>query len=342
MPEITVIITAYNLEKYIENCLRELEHQTFQKFEVLIVDDCSKDHTTEIIQKYQAEHTLPIQLISTGINRGLPGRTRNFALNSGLIRGTYLVFLDGDDNIEPDFLEQLYAGAVESGADITLCAYDRFEDETGHVLCQEMKDFPGIIQFPPQDDILAFINGSLWNKLIRTSCIGDCRIPDFKVGEDLSFQLELYDRCSKIACIDKILIHYRVRGGSIISNTGEDTIYLFAEKLLYLWQTTDKVWMKQTLELVAFIHIGLSMTMRAYDNPNIRLNSIIEWVDRYMSENYDWFRGNPYFKLRSLKSHGIKGIGLWAAKMCYQIHCYSAFLWIFKKATRMFHIDIKF
>lgn len=342
MPEITVIITTYNLERYIEACLEELRTQTFQNFEVLIVDDCSTDRTAELIRSCTAQYPVPIQFISTPENQGAPGKVRNFALDSGLIHGKYLIFLDGDDRLELQLLEKLHSLAVETEAEVTLCAYDRFEDETGHILCREMQGFPKEILLPPENDIIAFINGSLWNKLILTDMIGTLRIPDFKVGEDISFQLALFDRCHKITCVDQILIHYRVRTASVISSIQEDTIYRFADEIVCLRNQTAHLWMKENLAEIALIHIGISMPLRAYHNPQIAMKPLLNWISDYFAQNFHWFQDNQWMKFFRLKKHGVKGLGLWGAKVCHKLHCFSVFLWCYTFITRIFHIDIKF
>lgn len=342
MPEITVAITTHNLESHIVTCLNELLHQTFENFDILIYDDFSTDATREILKQYRTRYPNKINVIFGEKPLGSPARSRNAVLDSQMITGEYLVFLDGDDNIETNYLELLYTTAVQTGAEITLCAYDRFENETGHVLCQEMRGFPKEIAFPVKDDILAFVNGSLWNKLIKTSIIGETRVPDFKVGEDISFQLALYGKCHKIACIDEILIHYRVRQGSVISNTEEQSIHEFAAELACLFKSADYMWYKDIIAMIAFIHIGISMAFRAYDNPEIDEKRIIRWIDQYFKDNYNCFKKNPWLRFSSLAHRGIRGIGIWAAKMSYKTKCFPTFIKLYKGMVRILHIDIKF
>lgn len=342
MPEITAIITAYNLEQHIENCLGQLRGQTFQDFEVIVIDDCSTDRTMELARSSMINYPVPICVIASSKNQGSPGKARNFALDSSLVHGRYLIFLDGDDGLEPNFLEKLHSHAAQTGAEITLCAYDRVEEETGHVLCREMRGFPEEINLPPKNDILAFINGSLWNKLILTSLIGETRFPDFRAGEDLCFQLDLFDRCHKIACVDEILIHYRVRASSVISNLREETVYQFAKEILRLRERTDHSWMKDTLAVLALIHIGISMPLRADHNPQIKMEPLLRWISDYFSQNFEWFRNNRWLKLRSLAKHGIKGLGLWCAILCYRLRCFPAFLRGYIFLTEMLRIDIKY
>lgn len=342
MPEITIGITTYNLEKYIMTCFEELFAQTFQLFEIIVYDDCSTDQTREILKILLERHPEKIKVLYGEKPLRNPAKARNAILDSGLIQGKYIVFLDGDDRIENTYLEDLYWGIQKNHADIALCAYDRVEEKTGHVLCQEMKGFPEIIQFPPNGDILAFINGSLWNKMISVKCIDKLRLPELTVGEDVSFLLALYNRCQKIICVDKTLIHYQVRTVSVISNICEEAIYQFADELLRLEKTAVNTYLKDTVEVVAFIHIGISMPLRVYSNQKEKIPHLLRWTTTYFQKNFNWFYGKKYLQLKALLRHGIKGIGLWSVKICYRVGCVHLFLWLYQMITKLLHIEIKF
>ena len=99
MPEITVVITTYNLEAYIGTCLEELFSGTYQDFDVVLVDDGSKDQTVDIVETYAQRYPGRIHPIFLQKNLGSPAKTRNWALNSGFIDGKYVVFLDGYDSL---------------------------------------------------------------------------------------------------------------------------------------------------------------------------------------------------------------------------------------------------
>lgn len=342
MRQITVVITTYNLAGKIELCFADLMAQTFHDFDVLVVDDCSTDSTVPVIRQCSGQFEDQIQLVQLHENLGSPARTRNVAMDSGLIQGKYVVFLDGDDRLEPDFLEQLYRSAEETESEITFCSYDRIEEETGHVLCVEMQNFPKEILFPPQDDILAFINGALWNKLIRTSLIGNSRIPDFKVGEDLSFALALYCKCKKLSSVNKVLIHYCVRANSVISNTQLSTIHQFAAEFVKNKDIADNKILKDTVALTAFINIGISMAIRAYDNKNIDISEHLKWTHRYFQQNFNMFFDVNFLKFHSLQKRGLKGITIWACKILYRIGCFKIFLVLYRMIIRLFHFDIKY
>ena len=342
MPEITVAITTHNLERFLGPCLEELLGQTFQDFEILVYDDCSTDRTREILENYRSRCPEKMRILWGQTLQGSPARSRNAILGSGEIRGKYLIFLDGDDNLEPDYLEKLHTTARQTGAEITLCAYDRFEDETGRVLCKEMQGFPQEIILPADSSRIPFINSALWNKLIRTDLLGDLRIPDFKVGEDLCFQLRLFRQCRKIACVDQVLVHYRVHAGSIMANTQEDTMHALADELKKIWQESEQTRFRDAVALAAFLHIGISMTSRAYDNPSIREGEIISWAYDYLCSAYGPLNAWPLLRLSALRGQGVKGLGIWAARLSYQWHLFPAFLWAYKTGTRLLRIDIKF
>lgn len=342
MSKISVIITTYNLEAYIESCLDELLNQSFQDFDILLVDDCSKDSTQSAVDAYKERFLGRLETIYLKQNLGSPALTRNAALNSGKISGKFLVFLDGDDSIEPDFLEKLYQTAIQQNAEVVLCAYDRIEEETKKVLCTEMKQFPPIISLPVSDDTVAFINGSLWNKMFSVRAIGELRIPNFKVGEDFSFQQKIFQNCTKIACIDQVLIHYRVRKNSVISNTQEDTIHQFAAEFIKNENTCSDPNYKSIIALSAFIHIGISMAIRAYDNDHINIRQHLKWTRHYFKENFSLFQKSKFLKLSSLKSHGIKGYAIWGCKVLYKLNCFRCFLIAYRMVTQLFHVDFKF
>lgn len=342
MPEITVAITAHNLEHCIVSCCEELFAQTYQNFHIVIYDDCSTDATRDILSEIHEQHPEKMTLILGKTLLGGPALSRNAILDSGAVNGKYIVFLDGDDKIEADFLEKLHTAAQTYQADISLCAYDRVEMLSGHVLCQEMRGFPSVIELPTCDPVLAYINGSLWNKLIRVDVIQEARLPQFKAGEDLSFLWALYPRCKRIACVDEMLIHYQVRGTSVISNMQVETVYAFSNELYRLWKNTQSDWYRDTLMLVVFIHIGISMISRVADNPQNNTNAVIRQISAEFCQRYNWFRDCTALKLKALLPFGIKGLGLLAAKICYRIGCFPVFIFLYKFVTRTLHIDIKF
>lgn len=104
MPTFSVIIPTYNSEKFIEETIQSVLNQTFQDFELIIVDDGSKDDTRHIINKYK-ESDPRIKVITTP-NSGGPATPTNIGIN--MARGSYVAFLDHDDSWEKHKLEKLH------------------------------------------------------------------------------------------------------------------------------------------------------------------------------------------------------------------------------------------
>ena len=116
---ISVIIPMYNAEKYIGDCLDSLLDQTFQDFEVIVVDDCSTDNSIQVVNGYGARFNGRLKLIKTDKNTGSPGEPGNIGV--ALSRGEYLFIMDNDDAVTPDALEKLYTTAKKYDADVVTC-----------------------------------------------------------------------------------------------------------------------------------------------------------------------------------------------------------------------------
>lgn len=111
---ISIIVTAYNVEKYIEECLQSVLNQTYKDFECIVVLDCPTDNTESKVEMF-AKADQRIKIMKNKENVG-PGLSRRYGL--GHAYGEYSLLLDGDDYLEPTFIEDLYKKAIETDADI--------------------------------------------------------------------------------------------------------------------------------------------------------------------------------------------------------------------------------
>ena len=116
-PAVSVIIPMYNAEKYIGECLDSLLNQTFQDFEIIVVDDCSTDNSVaiaeNILEKFGRENVLIKRKKNSG-NFGYTARNRGFRY----AKGEYVFFVDADDMLTDNALEELYASAKRFAADV--------------------------------------------------------------------------------------------------------------------------------------------------------------------------------------------------------------------------------
>ena len=116
IPAVSVVIPMYNEEKRISDCLDSLLIQTFQDFEVIVVDDCSTDNSVEVVESYMPKFNGRLKLASTEKNSGSDCPPRNIGLM--LARGEYIQFIDSDDMILGTALETLYKAAILYEVDV--------------------------------------------------------------------------------------------------------------------------------------------------------------------------------------------------------------------------------
>ncbi len=222
MARISIIIPVYNIEKYLPKCLDSLLNQTFQDFEIICVNDGSKDNSLVILEEYKNRDSR-IKIITK--ENGGAGSARNRGLVEAC--GKYIQFVDGDDYFEPQMLEKLYNLIVKYDADISVCS-SRKVDDWGNITESRNPNSPINLDITPfnkpfsykdfPNDIFSLIGTMPWNKLYKKELIdsNELRFPKLTGPDDLCFVF-MSDICAKkIVVIDDELINYRFnREGSV-------------------------------------------------------------------------------------------------------------------------------
>ncbi|WP_136444156.1 glycosyltransferase [Pacificoceanicola onchidii] len=223
-PLISVIVPVYNVEAHVGACLASLRAQTFDNFEVLVIDDGATDASAARAQEVIAGDAR-FSLIQQD-NRGLSG-----ARNTGLdhARGDFIAFVDSDDRVTPDYLMQLYQALQTSGADWAACAVRScFAGSPSHVH-SAIHDAPQIGSHPTArrfglntwSDVIRHFP-SAWNKLYRRTLIEGLR---FEIGtwfEDHGFFYRAAARTDHIVHVPQPLyLQTRGRDGQITASDDE-------------------------------------------------------------------------------------------------------------------------
>lgn len=208
MPKVSIVVPIYNMEDYLERCLKSLSEQTLQEIEILMVNDGSKDNSINIAKKYQEEFPDKFRYFEKE-NGGLSD-ARNYGMK--YVTGEYTAFLDSDDYVENDTYELLYNKAILSDADYVEC--DFIWEYTNKI----KKDIG--LRYNNNKEMLLYARVVAWNKLIKTSLLTQTNI-QFPKGlryEDIEFFYKLIPYIKKFDYVDKALIHY-VQRESSIANT---------------------------------------------------------------------------------------------------------------------------
>lgn len=218
---ISIITPVYNAEKFISSMIDSVLVQTYQDWELILVDDGSKDASAEICKEYAAKDTR-IRVIHQH-NRG-PAQARNRALRES--KGDFITFADSDDWLEPTFLERLFQTLTQENADCVICEF--FENDTQKEIVRGSNT--GTIEHRTQEEMLYAlydfkIESYLWTMLFRRKCISTPFYP-FKIVEDYATISSWMLQVKKAVFLHVPLYHYRqTKGSSSHVTHQEDDIY---------------------------------------------------------------------------------------------------------------------
>lgn len=147
---VSVIISLYNYEKYVGECLDSLLAQTFQNFEVIVVDDCSTDNGVAVVKKYAPKFNGRLQFAQMEINSGGGGMPRNKGLE--LASGEYVFFMDADDVFTKNALQEMYSLARKFNADTVYCEKYFMSEGSGQEFIDNIRSADDRMQPPPYVD----------------------------------------------------------------------------------------------------------------------------------------------------------------------------------------------
>lgn len=206
-PLVSIVIPAYNAEKYLDECLRSIVGQTYANIEVLIVDDGSTDSTMAIGRKWilRDKRVRYIRTVNSGVSAA-----RNVGIDSA--SGEWIGFVDADDCIDPQFVSVLIGNALSYDAEIsssTFGLYRKFECRKSVKLAANK-----VLILSAQDamaDVLyqKRIDNSPWDKLYRTDLWRDLRFRTGSRYEDLDAFYRVFARARRIVFTPLAMYHYR-------------------------------------------------------------------------------------------------------------------------------------
>ena len=287
---VSVIVSVYNLERYIERCVESLREQTFTDYEIVLVDDGSTDSSGAICDEF-ARMDARITVIHR-INGGLSA-----ARNTGLdyAKGEYVLFVDGDDYAEPGYIKRLYEAMIATDADIVLCNYFYRDDEgelvnrTNYTYVAESGPFHNLQALCLfEDQQYGTFFDVVWNKLFRKALFDGIRFPEgISLVEDISIMPELYYRAGRIFVIGDKLYNYIYRQSSLSNGTYEkEEDYRLRKPMMEERLEKYIAWEIKELILMHLIHL-YALIARHTRGADKRLGEI-------QKEYRQWYRKGNY------------------------------------------------
>ncbi|MCI8857474.1 MAG: glycosyltransferase family 2 protein [Clostridiaceae bacterium] len=241
--KVSVIIPVYNVESYLRPCLDSVLEQNLREIEVLCVDDCSSDHSTDILTEYALKDRR-ITVIRNSANQGA-GQCRNLGIESA--RGEYCFFLDADDWLAKGSLEKVYREACRTRADILRCRAFDYDNQTGVIFRTKhnaLKHVPFFLFGRALDGtriypVLAKICVAPWGGLVRRELLIEQQIRFNRLHcvNDRSFFWETALKARRIVFSGKTLVYYRTNlanslvGGRVRNFACHFTSYELVEAL---------------------------------------------------------------------------------------------------------------
>lgn len=231
-PLISVVVPVYRVEKWLCRCVDSLLAQTYRNMEIILVDDGSPDQCGAMCDAYAVKENR-VRVIHQS-NEGLSA-----ARNAGteLAAGQYITFVDSDDWVEPDFLEQMWTVQSQTSADVVVCGYctepagEKSVSTDATVKCLDAQQALEALCYQKS------METSAWAKLYRTEDARRFPYPRGRLFEDISTTYKFFANAKRIAVCNRALYHYWQHPDSIMSAsfresrfdelTGADELYAF-------------------------------------------------------------------------------------------------------------------
>lgn len=217
MPKVSVIVPVYNVEKYLEKCLKSLVGQTLMDMEIIIVNDGSTDNSKEIVEKIRKQ--FPDKIVYVEKENGGLSDARNYGIPYA--KGEYIAFFDSDDYVEKDMYKKMYEIAQKENSDMVECDFyweypDRQKEDIGQI-------------YEGKKEMIEKVRVMACNKLIKREILEKTNIK-FPKGlryEDVEFTYKLIPYLEKVSFLKEPCFHYIQREGSISNVQNERTKEIF-------------------------------------------------------------------------------------------------------------------
>ncbi|HDR4562317.1 glycosyltransferase family 2 protein [Bacillus cereus] len=206
---ISIITPTYNCGKFIEDTIKSVVKQTYQNWEMIIVDDCSSDNTKEIVEKYTSQDNRIKYYVLQENSGAAVARTKAMELSSG----SYMAFLDSDDLWPENKLESQLNFMKENNYAFTCTDYEQIDEKNNHlnkvIKTKEKTNYNGVLLSCPIGNSTVMYN---------VEKLGKFEVPNIRKRNDDALWLQILKKEKYVYGMPNVLMQYRVRNNSISSN----------------------------------------------------------------------------------------------------------------------------
>lgn len=308
MADISIIIPAYNAEKYIKKCLDSLINQTKEELEIIVINDGSTDDTENIVKSYKDKRIKYYKNKNQGI-----GKTRNFGIEKATSK--YIMFIDSDDYIEKDACEKMYNKAENDNLDIVICDFYK-EYDNGNIEEIHTPNFENSSLKENPDIITEYL--CPWAKIYNRKMIekNNIKFVEKLKYEDAPFVIAALCCANKIGKVDECLNYYLIHGNS--ETTVRDRRCFDILKIIDIIRkyTNDKEYLNEKInKLTVRIITNYTIQQRMQSDKKIGM----EFIDKafeYLKKEIPDYKNNKYYQNRSILKRTIE-----KNKLLTKIYC---------------------
>ncbi|WP_270306305.1 glycosyltransferase family 2 protein [Streptococcus infantarius] len=207
--KISIILPIYNAEVYLESTIKSIQEQTYLNWELIVIDDGSKDNSLKVLEEIARKDN---RIICFHKENGGSSQARNFGLSKAT--GNFIAFIDDDDKLEPDFLDTLFKAIIEYRADVAMCNIIQ-NNGTLEYPWKEI-DFFKSKESVFDEYAKGGICNRVWNKLYRREVIENIFFEeDRQLGEDALWTPQVMEKVNSLIRLPQGYYHYVIRNNSL-------------------------------------------------------------------------------------------------------------------------------
>lgn len=287
---ISVIIPVYNGEKYLSRCIKKILNQSYNKIEVIVIDDGSEDRTSLILEDMSKEDTR-IKFV-TKENEGV-SEARNCGLQ--IASGSYIMFVDVDDYIDCDYIEKMYKELVTTDADIVCSGYCEYNDKFEKIIVPQKQKIEGTKEcykafLESKNQRGEFIFTVVWGKLYKSKCLKNIKFQGLAYGEDTLFMASLLKSNVNVMIAD-FFGYYYYRNQDSATNSIEKNITKYNGNMLECYrqicvmyndidQNASRDYEMAIIDSIFFMKRRLGIKRLFFESKDIIISNAIE-VQKY-------------------------------------------------------------
>ena len=301
MIKVSVIVPAYNTEKYLKKCLDSLVKQTLDDIEIIVINDCSTDKTKDILEKYKRKYK-NIKVINNKTNKGI-GYNRNLGITKA--SGKYIIFVDSDDYLDIDYAKKMYDYAELYNLDMVVCDIKKVNDNGEFISYEsDIKNFKtsNLINNPM---LLLDINMGPANKLFASKLFKDkkARFAEKLKYEDIVLIPRLIMNSNSIGKIRNVYYNYVIHKNSETTTMNKkvfDILEIMNEVNRYMLECDYYNEIKEELEYLN-IRTLLRYTLQQKNQKDKKIaNKFIDDAFNFLNGEFPNWKKNKYFRKRNV------------------------------------------